>query len=200
MINTTDNLSKYATSDEKALAFGIYGADLSYLSLHGQHQLMADYLICIRKLSEDLGLGQLFNEESISSFERIQDNPDSMRMFIFARYDQADDFLRKNDRTAIAARILTGGMIEGLYLASSQIEGDKPTEQAYNVFLNQRNGLKNIIHLYETMEKEGQKMSLKDDLKALYEKFQAIDSYENFSKENIDMVHSSIDEIRNGII
>ena len=198
--NPTDKLSSYATANDKAIAFGVYGADLSYKSLYNRNQEMADYLIAIRKLSEDLGLTHLFDQESMEQFESIKDNPDSVKMFIFERYDNADEYLRSNDRMLTATMIITGGLIESLHLVSAQIESGDANKEAYTIFLEQRHTLKNLLDLYESLEKDGQEISVKGDVQKLYDKFVEVDSFEKFSKENIKALQKVILEVRNSLV
>lgn len=198
--NPTENLSKYVTANEKALSFGIYGADLSYKSIHNRNEDMAAYLLAIRNLAEDLGLNQLFDEKTMETFDRIKSNPDSIKLFIFDKYDQADAFLRGNDRLLTASLILTGGLIESLHLASSQIESSNSNNEAYLIFLEQKNTLKSLLTLYETLEAEGKMVPVRADVELLYNKFKEVESYEMFSKENMAPLHQSIDQVRNKLV
>jgi len=198
--NPTDNLSKYVTANEKALSFGVYGADLSYIGLYNRNEEMADYLIAIRNLSEEIGLIALFNPESMEEFDRIKSNSDSVKFYIFDKYDQADDFLRSNERLLTATLIVTGGLIESLHLVSSQIESGDATKKAYIIFLEQKTTLKNLLDLYESLEADGQEVPVKEDIEMLYMKFEEVDSYEIFSKENIKPLHEAIDLVRNKMV
>jgi len=198
--NPVDRLDNYQTAEQKALSFGVYGADLSYISLYGRHDEIADYLIVIRKLTESLGLSSLFDQASFEDFERIKSNPDSVKMFIFDKYDSADEYLRSNDRLVTASMILTGGLIESLHLVSSQIETGDTNKEAYRIFLSQKNTLKSLLELYDNLEAEGHTMNYKEDVQLLYDKFEELDSFDRFSKENIKSLHEAIDVVRNKLV
>ena len=198
--NPVENLDKYATSEQKALNFGIYGADLSYQSLYGNHEKMADYLITIRSLADELGLISLFTQEAYEEFERIKTNPDSVKMYIFAKYDEADEYLRSNDRVTTACLVLTGGLIESLHLVSSQIAAGEANAEAYRIFLGQKNTLANLVSLFEELEKEGHSLDLKADIQALHAKFVELDSFDKFSKNNVNQLHEAIDAVRDKLV
>ena len=68
------------------------------------------------------------------------------------------------------------------------------------IFLGQKNSLKSVLDLYESMEKEGQEIAIKADIQLLYDKFVEVDSYEMFSKENIASLHETIVEVRNRMV
>ena len=78
--NSTKNIENYATSEQKALAFGVYGADMNYNSIYERNQEMAHGLIAIKKLSGDLGLDYLFDQASFERFENIKTNADSVKL------------------------------------------------------------------------------------------------------------------------
>lgn len=198
--NPVENAKSYATSEEKAIGFGIYGADLSYKSLYQRNAEMADYLITIRKLSEELGLNSLFDQASLEKFDRIKSDPDSVKFFIFDKYDEADSYLRSNDRLTTAALIITGGLIESLHLVSSQMESGDATKEAYTIFLEQKTTMKNLLGLYESLEAEGNPISIKEDIQSLYNLFNDVNSIEKFSKENIKKLHVAVDEVRNKLV
>ena len=198
--NPVDKLNDYQTSEQRALIFGVYGADLSYKSLYGRHDEMADYLIVIRKLTDELGLSSLFDQSSFEDFERIKSNSDSVKMFIFDKYDSADEYLRSNDRFVTASLILTGGLIESLHLVSSQIETGDTNKESYRIFLGQKNTLSSLLSLYDNLEAEGHEMHFKEDIKVLHSKFEELDSFDKFSKENMNSLFEAIDVVRNKIV
>lgn len=198
--NPTKRVESYSSSEEKALGFGVYGADLSYNSLYQRNEEMAEYLIAIRKLSEDLGLTSLFDESSIEMFDRIKTNPDSVKLYIFDKYDQADEYLRSNDRLVTATLVLTGGLVESLHLVSHQIESGDVSKDAYMIFLEQKNTLKNLLELLNSLESEGQVVKIKSDIEMLYNKFKEVDSFDQFSKESIHELHIVVDEVRNKLV
>ncbi|HAW52075.1 MAG TPA: hypothetical protein DCX54_07090 [Flavobacteriales bacterium] len=198
--NPVESLENYQTADQKAIAFGVYGADLSYISLYERHDEMADYLIAIRKLAEDLGLSSLFDQSSFEDFERIKTDPDSVKMFIFSKYDSADEYLRANDRLVTACLVLTGGLIESLHLVSAQIEAGEANKESYKIFLGQKNTLKSLVELFNNLENEGHAMNLKDDVQMLLDTFEKLDSYDKFSKENVHSLHEAIDAVRDKLV
>ncbi len=200
LLNPTDKAETYATAQEKAIAYGAYGADFSYITLYKQNDVVADYLMVIDKLSDELGMTTLFDKESFERFDRIKDNPDSVKLFIFDKYDQADGFLRDNDRMVVAALILTGGLIESLHLVSAQIEAGDASKDAYLLFLEQKNTLKNLIELYRAIEKDGQTIPVKAEIEGLHQTFEGINTDDIFNKETIAPLHESIDEVRASIL
>jgi hypothetical protein len=82
LLNPGDNVSNYNTNDQKAINLGIYGTDLGYTDIYGQHQDGIEYLSAIKKLSEDLGIGQYFDFELIQKLTESRGNIDSLLLVI----------------------------------------------------------------------------------------------------------------------
>ena len=198
--NSTENLDNYATSEQKAMAFGVYGADMSYNSMYEKNQEMANGLITIRKLADGLGLMHLFDQASFERFENIKGNADSVKFFLFEKYDDADDYLKENEQIKLSALILTGGLIESLHLISAQMETADINEDAYNIFLSQKHTLKSLLDLYTSLEKEGHTMELKADIETLYGKFQEFDSMDKFPTDKSRPLHEAIEEVRSKLV
>jgi hypothetical protein len=62
--------NNYNLTTKKALNLGIYGADLSYAALFGQHEDAIEYYTTCQILAEEIGIGQTFKKEFIPLFNR----------------------------------------------------------------------------------------------------------------------------------
>ncbi len=200
MTNSVENADSYVTDVEKALGFGIYGADLSYESLFDKHQEMAAFLTTIQSLASQLGLDMLFQDADIARLESIKDNPDSVRLFIMEKYDQADEYLRNNERLLTSALILTGGLIESMHLALVQMSEEDVNEDTYTMFLTQKNTLDNLIKLYNTLGSNSQTEQIANDLVKLDQVVDSIGSFDNLTQEKLSELQTSVESIRNKIV
>jgi len=122
LLNPTSDLDKYTTNKEMALAMGIYGADLSYASIFDQSQTMMTYMQASKKLAEQLGLLSTIDQNIIDRLEANVNDRDSIIRIISETFLNSNSTLKEDNRPALAALILTGGWIEGLYLATSLTE------------------------------------------------------------------------------
>lgn len=113
--------NKQSTSFDKALKLGILGADLGYLNMYEKTGSSLDVLSSIRKLSEDIKVGQFFNFESIKRLSQNKSNLDSLLFISIDSYNQIDKYLRENDRGQLSALIIIGVWIEGQYLATQVV-------------------------------------------------------------------------------
>jgi len=127
LLNPLSNVSKYTTNKSMALNLGIYTTDLSFCSLFDQTQTSLNYMDATRKLAEAMDIKDAIDEETMKRLEDNLNNRDVVMDIISETFLNSSSYLKENERQAVAAIVLVGGWIEGLYLAT-QLVGDKPIE------------------------------------------------------------------------
>ena len=113
--------NKTNTNLNKALKLGILGADLGYLNMYEKTSSSLDILASIRKLAEDLSVGQFFDFELIKRLSQNRSNLDSLLFISIDSYEKIDNYLRTNDRGQLSALMIIGVWIEGQYLVTQVI-------------------------------------------------------------------------------
>ena len=112
------NASRLGTSFDKALKLGILGADLGYLNMYEKTGTSIDVLASIKKLADEINVGQYFDIEAIKRLSVNKSNLDSLLFISTSSYNEIDKFLRENGRGQLSALMITGVWIEGQYLAT----------------------------------------------------------------------------------
>jgi hypothetical protein len=115
-LNSPDKLTRYSSNFKKALNLGIYGSDLAYINVYEQSQESPKYLASIKKLADDLHLGQFFDLETIRRLAVNSNNLDSLLFASTQNFNDINSYLQKEGRSHLSALLLTGGWIEGLNL------------------------------------------------------------------------------------
>ncbi len=115
------DVNKQSTNFDKALKLGILGADLGYLNMYEKTGSSLEVLSSIRKLAEDLRVGQFFDFETIKRLSQNRSNLDSLLFISIDSYNQIDNYLRANDRGQLSALMIIGVWIEGQYLATQVV-------------------------------------------------------------------------------
>ena len=113
--------NRQSTSFDKALKLGILGADLGYLNMYEKTGSSLDVLSSIRKIAEDIKVGQFFDFESIKRLSKNKSNLDSLLFISIDSYNKIDNYLRSNDRGQLSALMIIGVWIEGQYLATQVV-------------------------------------------------------------------------------
>lgn len=174
ILNPIENVSKYETVAAKALNLGVYGSDLSFTSIFDQTQESMLYLRCTNKLASGLGISGAFDETTTSRIESNMQNRDSLLAIISDSYWNADSYLKENGQPGVSALIVTGGWMEGLYIAT-QVAAATKNEGIVTRIGEQKLSLDNLIALLESYKAENETIpSLLTQLAELKKTFDAI--------------------------
>ena len=151
LLNDLRNVSKYNTNLKMALNLGIYGADMSYISLFDQMQNTLSYMGVSRRLAEQLGIMGAIDENTIRKLETNMNDRDVIMDIISETFMNSNAYLTENDRPAIAVMVLVGGWIEGIYIAS-QLANNSVTENPVLIdrIIYQKLSLQTVLSLLET--------------------------------------------------
>lgn len=127
LLNSIENVDNYSTNMSMALNLGIYTTDLSFASLFDQTQTSIRYMEAAKKMAEGLDITDAINSETIKNLEENLNNRDIIMDIISETFLNSSSYLKENDRQSVAAIVLVGGWIEGLYIAT-QLVGEELSE------------------------------------------------------------------------
>jgi hypothetical protein len=130
VLNDLGSVDKYSTNKSKAINLGIYTTDLSFASLFDQPQTSLKYMDVTRKLANDMGISDAIDQETMTRLKENLNNRDVVMDIISETFLNTSAYLKENDQQAVAAMVLVGGWIEGLYIGTqmignASIEGNK---------------------------------------------------------------------------
>jgi hypothetical protein len=127
ILNDLNSVDKYSTKKSKAINLGIYTTDLSFASLFDQAQTSLKYMDVTKKLANDMGITDAVDEETMKRLEQNLNNRDIVMDIISETFLNSSSFLKENDQQDVAAMVLVGGWIEGLYLGTQMIGNSSVT-------------------------------------------------------------------------
>jgi len=127
ILNGLTNVDKYSTNRSKALNLGIYTTDLSFACLFDQPQTSLNYMDATKKLANDMGISDAIDEETMKRLKENLDNRDVVMDIISETFLNSSSYLKENDQQDVAAMVLVGGWVEGLYIGT-QMVGNTSTE------------------------------------------------------------------------
>jgi hypothetical protein len=123
-LNSLTNVTKYTTNKALALNLGVYTTDLSFASLFDQTQTSINYMTAARTMAEGLDISDAIDNETMTRLENNLQNRDVVMDIISETFLNSSSYLKENERQDVAAIVLVGGWVEGLYLATKLV-GDK---------------------------------------------------------------------------
>ncbi|MGB8490673.1 MAG: hypothetical protein WCE64_06400 [Bacteroidales bacterium] len=122
LLNPTDNTGNYNTNRSMALNLGIYTCDLSFASLYDQTQLIIDYMNAAKKMADGLGILDAIQQEDLDKLEENIHNTDVIMDIVSQTYLNSNSYLEDNGQPAVAAIVLVGGWVEGLYISTRLVD------------------------------------------------------------------------------
>lgn len=146
ILNDVKNVDRYTSASKQALNLGVYGADLSYTSVFNHTQESMFYTSCSKKLADRLGVSHAFNDSTIEVMQKHQNDREALLDVISETYWDVDAYLKENDRENISALMVTGGWVEGLYIAT-QVAAIKATPELRQRIAEQKLSLSDLSGL-----------------------------------------------------
>jgi hypothetical protein len=127
VLNDLSNVEKYSTNRSKALNLGIYTTDLSFACLFDQAQTSLKYMDATKQLATEMGISDAIDEETMKRLEQNLNKRDVVMDIISETFLNSSSYLKENDQQDVAAMVLVGGWIEGLYIGT-EMAGNAPIE------------------------------------------------------------------------
>lgn len=121
----TDNVDQYNTNFKKASNLGLYGVDLGYIAMYEKTSTIMPYLNSIKRLADDLKIGQFFDFNTLKELAQDNRNLDSLRFLSVNSFNKMDSYLRDNKRSDVSLLMITGLWIEAMHLAFIVYEQDQ---------------------------------------------------------------------------
>ena len=141
----------YQSAKTRALALGLYGADLSYSTVYEQQGDAVKFLAASKRLGETIGIQEAFSAEIIERANANLDNRDSMMAIMTEMYWQTNSQLKEESRDQLALLVVTGGWIEGLYIGCSVFDDTEAKENIQKRMTEQKFAASQLAEMYGLM-------------------------------------------------
>jgi hypothetical protein len=200
LVNSRSKVDQYTThTDKAALNLGVYASDIGYLTSYEKAQDAIDYLNACKTLADGLGVIGTFDIEILKRFEANISNKDSLSYLLNETIQQTDKFLKDESRNKLAALVVTGSFVEGLYVSTGLIKSypkDILPDDARNtvlgplirVVLQQRESVSDLLKMLSVVEQTGPVSGIISDLKNLEKAYASLNIEENLKNNRADLV------------
>lgn len=122
LMNSVDNQSNYTTSKSMALNLGIYTCDLSFASMYDQTSHIVSYMTAAENMAKGLGILDAVDEGTIEKLEQSINNREVIMEVVSETFLNSQSYLADDEQHAVAATIIAGGFIEGLYISTNLVD------------------------------------------------------------------------------
>ncbi|MEY4930988.1 MAG: hypothetical protein RI909_1712 [Bacteroidota bacterium] len=200
LLNDRKKADSYGSrSDKAALNLGVYTTDIGYLSSYDKTQEAIDYLNSAKKLADNLGVIGTFNTEILKSFESNISNKDSLANILDHAVKSTDKYLKDDSKNRLAALLLTGSFIEGLYISTGVIKSYPKNilpDDARNliltplitVILNQEKSVDEMAKMLASIDQAEPIATLNTEIIALQASYRALNIEEQIKNNRSDLV------------
>jgi hypothetical protein len=173
-LNSADNDSRYNSNYKRALNLGVFGTDLGYTNIYEQNQDGVKYMGSIKKLADDLNIGQFFDVETIGRLATNSKNLDSLLLITTMNFNSINHYLQTQNRSNLSVLLLIGGWLEALHIVCKVAEANPTNKELQETIGNQKVILESLVLLVSFYKDSDENMAslLKDleKLKGAYDK------------------------------
>tara|TARA_B100001559_G_scaffold192042_1_gene160702 strand:+ start:175 stop:1095 length:921 start_codon:yes stop_codon:yes gene_type:complete len=154
-LSDVSNASNYLTKASKALNFGVYTADLAYVTSLGQMDDASKFFETVRSLSKDLEIENAVDEVIMKRLQSNLENSNADSLFYLSNetYYNAYSYLEENDRRDVLGMIVVGGWIEGLNIILNLEPYSEGSEVCQRI-ADQKLTLENLLIFTSTIEND----------------------------------------------
>jgi hypothetical protein len=221
LVNTLDNRPNYVDLKAKSLNFGVYSADLAYMSCFGIGTEFLMYFKAIEEMGEELGISGAFDEELMERIENNEGDTDTLFAISNETYYDSYLYLEENGKGVELCLIMAGGYIESLYIICNLVDKFKEGDPIIEKIGDQKLVLENLLDFILQYSDDQMVSEVMDDLITLSDVFETsmefeesgttIDKTENklvlsgggsykMTKNSLEKITAKAEELRANII
>ncbi|MGB1101993.1 MAG: hypothetical protein ACPG21_00050 [Crocinitomicaceae bacterium] len=145
LVNPLENSENYVDQKSKAINFGVYSADVAYLSCFGIGTDFLKYFKKIEELGDELGISGAFNEDIMERIESNEGDTDSLFAISNDTYYESYSYLEENEKGTELSLIMAGGYVESLFIVSNLVTTYSDDDPIVSKIGDQRVVLESLI-------------------------------------------------------
>jgi len=196
--NPFANVKKYFSSTRRAINLGVFGADLSYVTLYNMQQEVFNYLSAIRSLSNELNMSKIYNEALYDSITKNFDNRDELVKILTAAFNETYAYLNENDQQALALLVVGGAWVEGMYLTTHVSEAAYQVAGISRVLLEQKKSFELYLEITQSYAGDPSVSDFVMSLNPVKKVYEGLGT--SLTEQNIIDITKAITDVREQIV
>ena len=144
-----------------------------------------------------------FDQTTMDKYNKYKDNKDSLTRIVYDSYTQVDKSLKGDDRVGMAALVVAGSWLEGLYLSTKTfLDTPKTPENSslYKVISDQKQSLLIVVKLLDEYKKDAFVSEIMTELKGITSEYSTISTDIAMNEKQLIAIHSKVQALRSKII
>lgn len=183
--NEASKVDSYFDEKSKAVNLGIYTADLAYSTTYNQKSEIQSYFTASERLIRELDFTAAFDENLPAQIDENIDNKEKLVEIVTGMFQKAYSYLNSQGRSEMSYLVLTGSVVEGLYLTTHISANTFQNPKILEAILFQKNALKDLEKLMEPKKDS-------DLLKQAYADLQAINAVYDMNEGTTSMTEAQV--------
>lgn len=173
LLNQVASIDNYQSTYKKSVNLGVYGTDLGYLNLYNKTVTSFEYLDNIRRISDELKIGQFFDFTTLKRLASNKSNMDSIIDISTSGFENMNNYLASQNRENVSTLILVGGWIESVYILGEIAEKNNNSDLKIRIG-EQKFALAQIVTLLEMYKDNDSYHALFIKMRALKKTFDQV--------------------------
>jgi hypothetical protein len=198
VLNPVGSVEKYLITNVKAVNLGVYAADLSYAIVYDRKDDIDSYSKLVKKLVDDLSIKVDFKTITSEETKEKAASSDSLIKIATNVFYDMYDFLYKESDPSLAALLVNGYYIEGLYIATHISKETYNNLEMVKIIYDQSKPLDELIKLNNKFSDNQYIQTLQSSLMKLKEFYDSTDG--SLTEEQLKSITSTVETIRESMV
>ncbi len=200
MTNDHEKAGTYFSEKDRAVNLGIYTADLAYATTYNQKADVQNYFKASETLVRELDLTGAFQEDLPDQIEANLDDKEKLVEIITDMFQNAYSYLNQQGRTEVSYLVLSGTVIEGLYLTTNVSENTFQDPKLIEAILFQKEPLMKLEEMMEAYKDTELLGDLYADIMSVNAVYALEEGATSMTKEQVVKLTDLIASIRNKFV
>jgi hypothetical protein len=196
LTNNPEKAANYFSEKDRAVNLGVYTADLAYATTYNQKADVQNYFKASETLVRELDLTSAFNENLPDEIEANLDNKEKLVDIITDMFQDAYSHLNQQGRTEVSYLVLSGTVIEGLYLTLHISENTFQNPQIIKAILFQEEPLMKLETMMANYKDSELLKDVYQDIVAINKVFALEEGTTSMTQEQVEKLTSLVDAMR----
>ena len=188
----------YFSEKDKAVNLGIYAADLAYATTYNQKTEVSAYFNACEILVRELDFTAAFSQDLPDQIEANLDNKKKLVEIVTNMFENAYSYLNEQGRTEVSYLILSGTVVEGLYLTTHISENTFQNPKIVEAILFQKEPLTKLEKMMENLKDAELIKDAYQDIKQINAIYAMEEGTTSMTEAQVTKLTEALTSIRNG--
>jgi hypothetical protein len=175
IMHDPNKADSYSNSAQKALNFGVYTADVAYLTSFNETNKYLTYFGKLEKLGNDIGVAQVFGKQLGELAKKWDGNADSLFRLSDETYNKTFQRLIDIEKGTELSLMLVGGWIESMHLMIGSSKGYGKSPKLEQAIADQKLVAENLVEFLVSYQDDAEVAAYTSEISAILDIYKEMD-------------------------